>query len=364
MVTSTSYDKDPNKGNHKDNHDKTVGSTDPDKVITNVDTPVTDIDVPVTATRIPFQSKWGYPDDIGTAGKNPQVAYDTGGGLLTPNFADDQSAAVTREVQPEELVSNQLTGLLGSDSKYIQDARRQGLEQSNAMGGLGGTLGVGAAQTSATRAALPIAQQDAATYMQTAKDNMQALNEFQQLNHQRATQMALGEMDSSTRLNTANINASASLAATKLQTAAQRDIANLDNRTKMAVTEMQGTIQARLADNQFRYNQILNDAQYAAELAKTQMQGEYGLAGEALASEWDARIQSEINALNRESTYTSLMTTAYDGYLNRLSELNGQEMDDAARTRAAASIAQGTTAMFDLLAELYPDVPPIEFNLG
>ena len=300
--------------------------------------------------------------DTPYVGGNPDSRYYEGG-RVRANINDPEGLAPhTREVQDDELVENRIAGLLSSDSKYMQDARRQGLEQANAMGGLGGTLGVGAAQTSALRAALPIAQQDAQTAYQTASENMQSLNQWAQLNHQRATQVGLANLDANTRIMTTNIGASAQIAATRLQTAAQRDIANLDAHTKMKVTEMQGIIQQRLADTQFKYQQVLNNAQYAAELSKTQMQGEYGLEGERIRGSFQQDIQRETNALQREQNYTTAATNIYGGYLDRIASLNGVEMDDNARKAAIETITQGSKAHLEMLNKLYPELDLLTFD--
>jgi hypothetical protein len=312
-----------------------------------------------------FQENWGVDTPPSVMEGDPNIDLYTGEEITSDlGGVDPEEEAYQREVQENETVQGQMSQLLSSDSKYMQDARRQGLEQANAMGGLGGTVGVGAAQTSALRAALPIAQQDAATYYKTASENMQALNDLVSLNHQRATQLELGEMDSNTRVMTSNIGASAQMGAQRLQNAASRDIARLDAATKERVTQMQGAIQARLAQNQFKYDQILQDAKVAGDLANTQMRGEYGLAGQHVQGEYQQKIQTEINRINREANYTSAATGIYEGYMNRLADLNGMEMDDAARERSISSIAKGAQASFDLLAALYPDIPPIEFNFG
>lgn len=347
VVTSTT----PNASSGISSHDTVTLTPDPL------------IDVPATAQRnVDFESNWDTGGPVGPIGGNPNVDYYKGGMLGIPNIEDENAQPHTREVTDPELVQNQLSSLLNSDSKYMQDARRQGLEQANALGGLGGTVGTGASMTSALRAALPIAQQDAATFTKVASENMAALNQFAQLNHQRATQLALGQMDSNTRIMTANISASSQLAATKLQTATQRDIAWLDSQTKQKVTQMQGAIQARLAKNQFEYNKILTDMEVAGRLTQTQMQGEYNLAGVALQGEWGMAQQEQINAMQRETNYTTQASALYDGYLNRLAELNGIEMDDAARERAIDTITEGAKASYELLNSLYPELEPIEFD--
>lgn len=291
---------------------------------------------------------------------SPRIGKFTGGGVGMRNLEPGEAAQ--RQVQDEEKTSYQLSQLENSNSKYMQDARRQGLEQANAMGGLGGTVGIGAVKTSALRAALPIAESDAQAYRQAATENLTALNQMAQLNHQRATQIELGRMDSQTRLTTTAIGANAQIAATKLQVAAQRDLGQLDADTKVTIQNMQSTLQRALAEDQFKYDQVLQDAQYAAELARTQMQGEYGLAGTALQKEWDMAIQSTINDQNERSSYTSQAVGIFDSAMQSIASLNGTEMDDAARQRAINSIWSGARTEYDILNTLYPDQDPLEFD--
>lgn len=273
---------------------------------------------------------------------------------------------VTREVQDEELVQNQLSGILNSDSKLMQDARRQGLEMSNAMGGLGGTAGVGAAMQAAMRTALPIAESDANAFRQAASENLQSLNQFALMNAQRATQMELGQLDSRTALENSRITTSASLAAEQLSSATQRDLAMLDSETQMRAQEMGGQIQQRLADDAFRYNALLADQKGMIDLALAGVGGEYTLANTGLGGQYGlldtemrADIEKERNALQREASYNSLVTGAYDNYMNRLANLNGIEMDDAARRSAIQAIEEQYTGMVNLINSLYPEVEPI-----
>jgi len=84
--------------------------------------------------------------------------------------------AVSQDVTNDQLVSDQLTNLLDSDSPYIKQARQQGLLASHSRGLLNSSMSAGAAQGEAIRAGLPIAQQDANTYYSAATNNANAQN--------------------------------------------------------------------------------------------------------------------------------------------------------------------------------------------
>ena len=77
--------------------------------------------------------------------------------------------------QDKSTVQGQLTSLLDTDSPYIQQARMQGERQAAGRGMLNTSMASGAAQAEATKAALPIATQDAQTYAQ-AQGMEQAAN--------------------------------------------------------------------------------------------------------------------------------------------------------------------------------------------
>ena len=285
-------------------------------------------------------------------------------GSVSPGTVDP----TTREVQDEELVANQMSSLLNSDSKFMQDARRQGLEQSNAMGGLGGTAAVGAAMQSAMRSALPIATADAQAFRDAAAQNMDALNSFAQLNHQRATQMELANIDAKTRQEITSITTSAQMAAAALESATQRDISMLDAETKLRSQEMAGQIQNRLADQAFRHNALLADQKAALDAGLLGMKGDYDLAGIGLGGDYElentamkAEIENRRLTLEREATHARIASDAYSTYMGHITSLNGVEMDDNARTRAYASAESAFKSHLGLINSLYPDLDPIEF---
>lgn len=296
-----------------------------------------------------------FNPDFGPAG--PSTVTDEGDGTGTTVLNPDGSvklgdvSAHSREVQDEELVANQMNSLLASDSKFIQDARRQGLEQANALGGLGGTVGIGAAQQSAMRAALPIAEADAQAYRTAATENLEALNRFSQLNHQRATQLEMSNISAATSLATTKISASVQWASQQLTSATQRDISRLDNETRLRATEMGGAIQERMAGVQYKFNKMLNE-----------MQNNFGLQNTALQGEYMIKANEIQHQMQRETNYINMATGVYDSFMNQLTQLNGMEMDNNARQAAINTITTGAQNLYKLINSLFPDMTPIEFG--
>lgn len=98
-----------------------------------------------------------------------------------------------RPVTEQETVAGQMKGLLASDSPYIQDARQKGKEYASSRGLLSSSMGAGASQRAAIETALPIAQQDAATY-ETAGRTAKAHQQLQQSDAFRQTLQDTSQM--------------------------------------------------------------------------------------------------------------------------------------------------------------------------
>ena len=83
------------------------------------------------------------------------------------------------EVEKETgTVAGQMDTLLGKDSAYIDQARRDAVRTSSGRGLINTSIAAGAGTEAAVRAALPIAQQDATTYSEQNLRNQAAQNEF------------------------------------------------------------------------------------------------------------------------------------------------------------------------------------------
>lgn len=91
-------------------------------------------------------------------------------------LAQGDENAANRTVTADQRVADQLNALTRSDSKYIENARLSAKEQSAENGMLMSSVAQGASQRAAIDAGLPIAQQDASTYANTASENMAATN--------------------------------------------------------------------------------------------------------------------------------------------------------------------------------------------
>lgn len=121
-------------------------------------------------------NSWGSSSDTQTGYIDP---YDQriGNGQLPPGIQGSQNRAYVGYVQPNQTAAGQITGLLDDpNSAYMKNARTQGMELANKRGLLNSSIAAGNSQRAAIEAAAPIAMQDANTYSQQMRQNIDALN--------------------------------------------------------------------------------------------------------------------------------------------------------------------------------------------
>lgn len=256
----------------------------------------------------------------------------------------EPAVATTREVQPEELVANQLDALLASDSPYIQSARRQGMAMSNARGGLGGTLGIGASVQAAIRQGLPIAQADAQAFRDAAVQNMNALNQF-----------ALANLEAAVNLDVANIGAESRIQAASLAASAQVQSARISAAARIATAELQAETQMRIVEYQGELQQYMADVVHAQTLEQIALTGEYNLADTQIRadSQWD---------VTQMTLAGDMVTRAWDARAQSIISLDGIEMDDNARQAAYQSIEDEFAARVAFIERMFGVDFGIEFD--
>lgn len=212
--------------------------------------------------------------------------------------------ATTQTVNPNQLASTQLTDLTAGNSKYIQGARQQGLEQAAQSGLMTSSIAAGNSTRAAIQAALPIAQQDAARYGSVADQNMAAtntagqfnagqtlqasaadagaLNTAGQFNAQSNNQMTQANMDAlntagqfnansqnnTSQFNANSFNQAAAYNANARNDAGQFNVGQLNN---------MGLSQQQLAEQQYQYDKTLS-AQQANQFFGSTFQREQQLS--------------------------------------------------------------------------------------
>jgi hypothetical protein len=142
-------------------------------------------------TGAPDPSVPGTPSPPGTAPPVNQVGADGRvqgtwqgaqgsafqAGAMGPMQVDQAAAAAAaanqRAVQQQELASQQMNDILRQDSPLMSLARQDGIEFANRQGLRNSSLSAGAQQREMARQAMPLAQQNAATFADAAAQNQQ-----------------------------------------------------------------------------------------------------------------------------------------------------------------------------------------------
>jgi len=119
-------------------------------------------------------SQWGTTGTLGSQGLYQGVAPPRQSQAQGIQGTDNR--AYTRNVTGNELVQNQLQGLMNRGGAYMQNAARRGMETANRRGLLNSSIASGSAERASLEAAMPIAQADAGTYGRAQTENLDALN--------------------------------------------------------------------------------------------------------------------------------------------------------------------------------------------
>ena len=97
---------------------------------------------------------------------------------LTQVTAPALQGPTTRQVSADETVSGQMNKILASNSPLLQRAKTRAAQAANSRGLLNSSMGVQAGEEAVLTTALPMAQQDAATYNKQGLTNQGAQNQF------------------------------------------------------------------------------------------------------------------------------------------------------------------------------------------
>lgn len=124
----------------------------------------------------------------------------------------DSRGVAYQAVDPNELVSGQLKGLLNEENPYIQQAIAQATQQSASRGLLNSSMAAGAGELAAIQSALPIAQANAQQYSAVGAANQGASN-----------QQLLGQTAADAQVQSALASAGATTAAAKMYSDATRE---------------------------------------------------------------------------------------------------------------------------------------------
>lgn len=161
-------------------------------------------------------------------GYEPVAATPAATAPVTAATAPGQAAttgyqATGQQIGPDSLSVNQLNKMTATDSDYMQQARLAGMQYANSRGLKNSSIGAGAAQAEAIKAAAPFALQDAAGYLTAGRDLANAENRASEFGASAENVAAL--QDAGQQADISKFNASAQNLVENQQTAASNQMA-------------------------------------------------------------------------------------------------------------------------------------------
>lgn len=119
------------------------------------------------------------------------------------------ATAATRDLNANELTSNNITGLINKNSPLMQQAESKAMQSANARGLLNSSIAVGAAQGAVMDRATPIAQADAqaqSSVLNSNQANQQQTNVFNAGQTQNTNQFNASEANKNSIVNASESN--------------------------------------------------------------------------------------------------------------------------------------------------------------
>jgi hypothetical protein len=193
------------------------------------------------------------------------------------------------QVTPDQTVQDQVAKITGADSKLMQQARTRANQDAQSKGLLNSSLAVEAGQNAVLSQALPIAQQDAATYHDASTNTTNAQNAAAFQNAQAQNAVNLQNSQSANAVNLQNAAETNKLFSTKLTLDSQMAMSQLDANTKTALAKLDNQYRGLLQSSQnasAKFNQITQN------IASIVMNNTLSKPAK------DAAIASQLNMLN------------------------------------------------------------------
>ncbi len=248
----------------------------------------------------------------------------------------------TNQVEANQTVAGQLKQLLSADSPYLEQGRQAGLMTASRRGLQNSTMAVQAGEQGRIAAALPIAQQDAATQAQRAELNQNTVNRFgeNEMDHLQSMIERAQQGDINARLQLDQYGYNSALSAQENvqrleQLAAQGDInAQLALQQfgfSTQLQEQQGQIQSQLS-SQDAAQRLIEQAAQGDINSRLQLE-QFGFSSQLSAQENVQRLeqlaaQGDVQARLRllDFNYTTLTNATQQGYAL---ELNSQQFQNS-----------------------------------
>lgn len=256
----------------------------------------------------------GFTPTTGSASTYDPSSVNTAGTTYDPAKVNRNGTTydpTTQSVQDNQLTSNQLTGLLSGNSKYMQDARQQGLEQAARSGLLTSSIAAGNSERSAIQAGLPIAQADAARFGTVADQNMAATNTAGQFNaganlsasstDANATNQA-GQFNAGSALSAAAADAAAKNTAGQVNSAAENNMTGAN----MSAVNAAAASNAAAVNNTSQFNAASQNSASATNAGAINTAGQFNAASSNAATQQNASLP-----ISREQQMSQVLEGIY-----------------------------------------------------
>jgi len=226
-------------------------------------------------------------------GEMPQIRTNVGPGFQPVNVAAPAQAGnidVNREISGTKALTkpmdyqfaeDRLTNMVNSNSRFMTEAKRSGLEQAATRGAGNSSIAAGAAMREAMRAAAPIAQQDAG-FTQTEygrgmaaqyEDDLAGNSLIRDLDKTLFTlrgQNAMSQNDLMRNIAMANAQAGISDATERARMARQNEMANADVMREAIRTQTDFQFRNQMAENDtFRQNWLQEQSSFRDMISQT-----------------------------------------------------------------------------------------------
>jgi hypothetical protein len=318
--------------------------------------PQSPADLPYTLNPGTVSATPGQAGPASQAGTDVSKAAAQTQGLET---AQTYAPAVTTPSE-STMADVQATRIMGQDSPLMKLAAQQGLQRAGRRGLLNSSIAAGAAQAETAKAAVPLAQQNAAQLFSSEMANTEAQNRAAEFNAQAQNQAAQlkAQIDTAVAQGNAQAENAAKQQLAELQT--RTDQFNAQLQTDVSLANAKSTNDARIQTmmaNADLNKQWLTGVQ-AQDLQRIQGQYQQVIStNENAAKLYDSYFQSISSTLankdiapDRAAEYIAVQQSMLESGLRLLDQMNGLNLNTAlpgvgvSGSGSAASIYPTTTA--------------------
>lgn len=241
--------------------------------------------------------------------------------------------AQTGEVDPTTMTAaGQVNEITSQDSPLMRQAAERGQLLAQARGLQDSSFAAGASQREMINAATPLAQQDAATYFQNMRANLEAENRAAEVSTGRETDMSAlnAQMEQQVSLQNAREQNQIEQLNAQLETAVNQQNADAINRINSQIMDLEASINTRNAELQTQVNLNNADARNRAALAGSELETQVSLANAGAQNALEQEALRGNQELNRQFLAG---TQAQD-----LAAIQGRYQQLISSNQAAASI--------------------------